>query len=194
MLEPGAAPGLVPSAPESLPTAPGVVELAPREDGLTGFDVHFSSGARTRCISGAGALDQLPALAAEVGLAGTSGFLCDARLVFAQKNLVDVLGKQLGGTLARPVREDRKSLAEVEAMCEVLSARGLSRDGFVVALGGGVLTDLAGLAAALYPRGIPWISAPTTLLAQVDAGLGERPAPTCAQGKIWWARSTSPGW
>jgi 3-dehydroquinate synthetase len=165
------------------PSAPGVTTLPARADGLTGFDVQFASGARTRCISGAGSLPQLPALAAEVGLTGTSGFLCDAQLVFLQRPLVDALGKALGGTLARAVREDRKQLVEVEAMTDVLSQRGLDRGGFVVALGGGVLTDLAGLAAALYLRGVPWVSAPTTLLSQVDAGLGGKTGANLRSGK-----------
>jgi len=166
-----------------LARAAGVTELPARADGLRGFDVQFASGAQTRCLTGPGALARLPALAAEVGLSGTSGFLCDAKLVFAQKPLVDALGQALGGALARPVREDRKSLAEVEAMAEVLSARGLGRDGFVVALGGGVLTDLAGLAAALYQRGVPWVCAPSTLLAQVDAGLGGKTGANLRAGK-----------
>ena len=172
-------------APHSSPAAPaaGLVELPARNDGLRGFDVQFASGARTRCITGPGALARLPALLEELGLTGTAGFLCDAQLVFLQRERVEQLGSQLGGTLARAVREDRKSLAEVEAMCEVLSARGLSRDGFVVALGGGVLTDLAGLAAALYQRGIPWVSLPTTLLAQVDAGLGGKTGANLRAGK-----------
>ncbi len=167
----------------SNPPRAGLLELAPRADGLSGFDVQFASGARTRCITGPGALAHLPALLEELGLAGTSGFLCDAQLVFLQRERVERLGSQLGGTLARAVREDRKSLAEVEAMCEVLAARGLGRDGFVVALGGGVLTDLAGLAAALYQRGIPWVSLPTTLLAQVDAGLGGKTGANLRAGK-----------
>lgn len=161
----------------------GVTTLPARAAGLTGFDVQFASGAQTRCISGAGALQQIPALAAELGLTGTSGFLCDAQLVFLQRPLVDQLGKALGGTLARAVREDRKQLAEVEAMTDVLSQRGLDRGGFVVALGGGVLTDLAGLAAALYLRGVPWVSAPTTLLSQVDAGLGGKTGANLRSGK-----------
>ena len=54
--------------------------------------------------------------------------------------------------------EERKSLAEVEALCAALAGQNLPRDGFVVAVGGGVLTDLAGFAAAIYLRGVPWVS------------------------------------
>ncbi|MBS2021219.1 MAG: 3-dehydroquinate synthase [Deltaproteobacteria bacterium] len=147
------------------------------------IEVTFNSGARTRCVIESGALERLPELCAEVGLSGTAGFLCDARLVFAQGPLVKALGDRFGGVLARPVSEKHKSLAEVEAMCETLNARGVMRDGFVVALGGGVLTDLAGLAAALHLRGVPWVSGPTTLLAQVDAGLGGKTGANLRAGK-----------
>jgi 3-dehydroquinate synthetase len=68
-------------------------------------------------------------------------------------------------------------------MCETLSARGVQRDGYVIAVGGGVLTDLAGLAAALYLRGVPWVSVPSTLLAQVDAGLGGKTGANLRAGK-----------
>src|SRR2546428_7855368 len=68
-------------------------------------------------------------------------------------------------------------------MCEALTARGVGRDGYVVAIGGGVLTDLAGLAAALYLRGVPWVSVPSTLLAQVDAGLGGKTGANLSAGK-----------
>jgi 3-dehydroquinate synthetase len=64
-----------------------------------------------------------------------------------------------------------------------MAARKVGRDGHVVALGGGVLTDLAGFAAAVYLRGIPWISVPTTLLAQVDAGLGGKTGANLRAGK-----------
>src|SRR5206468_5700094 len=93
------------------------------------------------------------------------------------------LGAHFGDPVGRPVTEVRKTLAEVDAMCEALSARGVGRDGYVVAVGGGVLTDLAGLAAALYLRGVPWVSVPSTLLAQVDAGLGGKTGANLRAGK-----------
>src|SRR5712692_3026710 len=119
-------------------------------------------------------LRRLDELSAQVGLTGTAGLLCDARLLStAHRDALLAYGTmRLGAPLARPVSEARKALGEVEEMCDALAARGVQRDGFVVAVGGGVLTDLGGLAAALYLRGVPWVSVPTTLLAQVDAGLG----------------------
>lgn len=146
-------------------------------------EVRFASGARTDCVIEAGALGRLQELCAEAGLSGTPGLLCDARLVPLHKERLRTLSQSFGEPLARPVSEERKTLAEVEAMCEVLSARGVGRDGYVVAMGGGVLTDLAGLAAALYLRGVPWVSLPSTLLAQVDAGLGGKTGANLRAGK-----------
>ena len=147
------------------------------------IEVEFASGARTVCIIERGAFARLPALCAEAGLKGTSGFVCDAKLVLLHREKLFALQPAFGDPLARPINEERKTLAEVEAMCEVLSARGVGRDGYVVAAGGGVLTDLAGLAAALYLRGVPWVSVPTTLLAQVDAGLGGKTGANLRAGK-----------
>ncbi|MGZ6144256.1 MAG: 3-dehydroquinate synthase [Myxococcales bacterium] len=145
------------------------------------LEVNFKAGARTTVVIERGALGRLPALCASVGLTGTAGLLCDARLLgLPHRQTLLGLGWE---PLARPVSEEWKSLAEVESMCEVLSARGLQRDGFVVAVGGGVLTDLAGLAAAIYLRGVPWVSVPTTLLAQVDAGLGGKTGANLKSGK-----------
>ena len=143
----------------------------------------FASGAKTTCLIERGALSRLPELCASVGLSGTAGLLCDARLLSLHGEKLLALRPSFGDPLARPVNESRKTLAEVEAICEVLSARGIQRDGFVVAVGGGVLTDLAGLAAALFLRGVPWVSVPTTLLAQVDAGLGGKTGANLRAGK-----------
>ncbi len=147
------------------------------------IEVRFASGARTDCVIEAGALRRLPELCDDADLRGTAGLLCDAKVLALQRDPVVALRDRFGDPLARPVSEARKTLAEVEAMCDVLSARGVQRDGFVVAIGGGVLTDLAGLAAALYLRGVPWVSVPTTLLAQVDAGLGGKTGANLRAGK-----------
>jgi 3-dehydroquinate synthetase len=165
------------------PLAPGLTALPARADGLRGFTARFASGSQTSVLVGRGAINALPALCKEAGLGGASGFLCDANVYLLHKPALDALGAAFGGVLARPVREERKSLAEVEAMCDCLAGRGVARDGHVIALGGGVLTDLAGLAAALYQRGVPWVSAPTTLLSQVDAGFGGKTGANLRGGK-----------
>ena len=149
------------------------------------LDIEFRSGARTRCVFATGALRQLDELSAQAGLTGTAGLLCDARLLATPHGqaLLAYGSTRLGAPLARPVSEAHKTLAEVEEMCDALAARRVQRDGFVVAVGGGVLTDLGGLAAALYLRGVPWMSVPTTLLAQVDAGLGGKTGANLRSGK-----------
>lgn len=147
------------------------------------LEVQFPSGARTRCVIEPLAASRVAALAREAGLGGAGAVLCDARLPGLHPALFEDLRKALGEPVARPIEESRKSLAEVEAMCEALAERRVSRDGFVVAIGGGVLTDLAGFAAAVYLRGVPWVSVPTTLLAQVDAGLGGKTGANLRAGK-----------
>jgi len=146
-------------------------------------DVRFPSGARTECVIEAGALRRLPELCAAAGLTGLAGWVCDSRLLLRHEEAFQSLRPALGEPIARPVSEARKTLSEVEAMCDALSSRGVGRDGYVIAVGGGVLTDLAGLAAALYLRGVPWVSVPSTLLAQVDAGLGGKTGANLRSGK-----------
>jgi 3-dehydroquinate synthetase len=147
------------------------------------IEVRFASGARTDCVIEPGALRRLPELCSAAGLTGTAALLCDARLLMLHEEVLRSLRPHFGDPLGRPATETRKTLAEVDAMCEELSARGIGRDGYVVAVGGGVLTDLAGLAAALYLRGVPWASVPSTLLAQVDAGLGGKTGANLKAGK-----------
>ncbi len=67
-----------------------------------------------------------------------------------------------------PPGEATKSFRELEPLCERLLELGLERGDLVVALGGGVIGDLAGFAAAILRRGVRFVQIPTTLLAQVD--------------------------
>ena len=82
-----------------------------------------------------------------------------------------------------PAGEKSKVLGEAEAICQRMSEAGLDRSSFLVALGGGVVGDLAGFVAAIYHRGIPYVQAPTTLLAQVDSSIGGKTAVDTAAGK-----------
>jgi 5-deoxy-5-amino-3-dehydroquinate synthase len=79
--------------------------------------------------------------------------------------------------------EDGKTLAAVQDLCARFAEFGLTRADAVIACGGGTTTDLAGLAAALYHRGVPVIHLPTSLLAQVDASVGGKTAVNLPQGK-----------
>ena len=71
-----------------------------------------------------------------------------------------------------PGGEEQKTLGNVAIIIDALVAARLNRDGMVLALGGGVIGDIAGFAAASYQRGIPIVQLPTTLLAQVDSSVG----------------------
>lgn len=79
--------------------------------------------------------------------------------------------------------ESSKSFAGLERVLNFLAKSKLDRRSTIVALGGGVVGDLAGMAAALYMRGIPFVQAPTTLLAQVDSSVGGKTAVNLAAGK-----------
>lgn len=68
--------------------------------------------------------------------------------------------------------EHNKTLDAVESILTQLAEKNLSRTDPVISLGGGILGDLAGFAAATYRRGVPWINIPTTLLSMVDASVG----------------------
>jgi 5-deoxy-5-amino-3-dehydroquinate synthase len=79
--------------------------------------------------------------------------------------------------------EAAKSLATIERLGSELAAWGLLRDDVVVALGGGVVGDVAGFTAAVYHRGIDVVQVPTTLLAQVDAAVGGKTGVNLPEGK-----------
>ncbi|MBQ9450054.1 MAG: 3-dehydroquinate synthase [Bacteroidales bacterium] len=74
--------------------------------------------------------------------------------------------------LAITADEEHKTMDTVLEICRWLLAQGANRDAIVWAVGGGVTTDMAGFAASIYKRGIRYANYPTTLLSQVDAGVG----------------------
>ena len=92
-------------------------------------------------------------------------------------------GLEVAERIVFPAGEANKTLATLGVMLEGLAARELTRDGCVVALGGGVTGDMAGLAAALYLRGIDIVQVPTSLLAMVDSSVGGKTAVDLPAGK-----------
>jgi 3-dehydroquinate synthase len=82
-----------------------------------------------------------------------------------------------------PAGETAKSLKTVQRCYDELAAHRLERKSFIVALGGGVVGDLAGFVAATYLRGIPFVQVPTTLLAQVDSSVGGKVGVNLKAGK-----------
>jgi len=79
--------------------------------------------------------------------------------------------------------ENAKTMGTVERLCRAFARAGLSRRDAVVALGGGVVTDVAGFAASVFHRGIAYVNVPTTLLAQVDAAVGGKTGVNLPEGK-----------
>jgi 5-deoxy-5-amino-3-dehydroquinate synthase len=79
--------------------------------------------------------------------------------------------------------EPAKDLETVEELCRAFSRFGLARSDVVVAVGGGVVTDTAGFAAAVYQRGVPVVHVATTLLGQVDAAIGGKTGVNLPEGK-----------
>ena len=79
--------------------------------------------------------------------------------------------------------EEAKSLSTIEALCRGFSQWGLTRADVVIGVGGGVVTDVAGFAAASYHRGVPVIHVATTLLAQIDAAIGGKTGVNLPEGK-----------
>lgn len=86
-------------------------------------------------------------------------------------------------TASVPAGEASKSLEHYVNLLNILAAKKLTRTDAVIALGGGVIGDLAGFAAATYLRGIPVIQVPTTLLAMVDSSVGGKTAVDLPAGK-----------
>lgn len=85
--------------------------------------------------------------------------------------------------LTVPAGEQHKRLETVRSLYDQMLAYGLDRGGAVVALGGGVVGDMAGFAAATYMRGVNFVQCPTTVLAMVDASVGGKTGVDLPQGK-----------
>jgi 3-dehydroquinate synthase len=99
--------------------------------------------------------------------------------------LVEALARRLPRVerFALPAGEGCKNLSELERTLEWLAGRQLDRRAAIVGIGGGATTDHAGFAAAVYLRGIPFASVPTTLLAMVDASVGGKTGVDLGAGK-----------
>lgn len=82
-----------------------------------------------------------------------------------------------------PDGEEAKTIAVVERLCRDFADWGLTRGDAVVGVGGGVVTDVAGFAAAVYHRGLPVVHVPTSLLGQVDAAIGGKTGVNLPEGK-----------
>lgn len=105
-------------------------------------------------------------------------------VIVTDETVYNLYGKKLEAALldytthmiVRPAGEAQKSLEGLETVLEAMFKAGLDRSDLLLAFGGGVIGDLAGFAASVYKRGLPFVQIPTTLLAQVDSSVGGKTA------------------
>jgi shikimate kinase / 3-dehydroquinate synthase len=90
---------------------------------------------------------------------------------------------QLSGVVSTHPLPAGEAAKQQAVLTDLWNSFAIGRDGAVVAFGGGTTTDVAGFAAAVYARGVPWIALPTTLVGQVDAAIGGKTAVDIERGK-----------
>lgn len=140
------------------------------------YDVHV----------GPGLLDQAGSLAASAVKPRRCALITDSNVAPLYAGQVEKSLSDAGfevTTLVSPAGEKSKSMAETSSLCDRMIAAGLDRSSCLMALGGGVVGDLAGFVAAIYYRGIPFIQIPTTVVAQVDSSVGGKTGVNAPGGK-----------
>ncbi|MDG1499161.1 MAG: 3-dehydroquinate synthase [Planctomycetota bacterium] len=144
------------------------------------ISLHVARAARTcHVLVGPGALEQF---LADQGPGEAASFLAaDEHVLGLHKNTLGHLAQLPCHPLIRG--EAMKSFAHLEGLLGSLAEARLDRGSTLFAFGGGATGDLSGVAASLYMRGIDWVCAPTTLLAQVDASVGGKTAINLGAGK-----------
>jgi 3-dehydroquinate synthase len=149
------------------------------------LEIPVELGTRRYAISvGHGLARLLPDLLA--GLRGRRSVLVASRRVFALHGpAVERSLRGLGPVHVATVPDGErfKTRATLDAVYDAFLAARLGRDGLVVALGGGVVGDLAGFAAATWMRGVDWVGIPTTLLSMVDSSIGGKVGVNHAKAK-----------
>ncbi|MEA4834415.1 MAG: 3-dehydroquinate synthase [Anaeromusa sp.] len=135
----------------------------------------------------AGVLGQLPALCSQAALkAGKTLVVTDenVRPLYGEavKNVLEAAGWQVRLAVV-PAGESAKTFAWAQRLYDEALLAGIDRKRPIMALGGGVVGDLAGFVAATFLRGVPFVQLPTTLLAQVDSSVGGKVAVNHPQGK-----------
>jgi 3-dehydroquinate synthase len=149
-----------------------VARLAPRSLPIN------APGLKHEILLGYGLLQRLPAILEERNLTGPTVVVTDEHLIHE----LPMTNDQLPITIL-PAGEDHKNLSSVQKLYDAFLQHGLDRTGTVIAIGGGVLGDMTGFAAATFMRGVRWVNVPTTLLAMVDASLGGKTGVDLPQGK-----------
>jgi len=143
-------------------------------------------GSACRVLVGRGLLARAGELVREAGLRGTCALITDENVARhhgdSARQSLEAAGYRVE-LLAVPAGEESKSMRVAEDLCDRMIEAGHDRSSFVVALGGGVVGDLAGFVAAIYQRGIPFVQIPTTIVAQVDSSIGGKTGVNARAGK-----------
>jgi 3-dehydroquinate synthase len=137
-------------------------------------------------LVGRGMLNSLPSEIQQLGSFSSYGLVTDevVRPLVAEPLQNQLRSDGMDTTLiALPAGESAKTMGTVLDLCQQLFAYGFDRRSLLLAVGGGVVGDITGFAAAIYMRGIPYIQVPTTLLAQVDSSLGGKTGVDLPTGK-----------
>ena len=135
---------------------------------------------------GNGLLPSLGVRCRQFGLARRCAVISDTRVAPLYAEMALRALRESGfepALITVPAGETAKSLKNVHACYDQLAVQRLERKSFIVALGGGVVGDLAGFVAATYLRGLPYVQVPTTLLAQVDSSVGGKVGVNLKAGK-----------
>ncbi|WP_193213975.1 3-dehydroquinate synthase [Luteolibacter marinus] len=132
-------------------------------------------------------------LLADAGRAILSAGLSGKAAIITDSNVAEFHGPTLLNALTEagfsasmhciPAGESSKSMSLAEDLCAELADSGHDRRSFIVALGGGVVGDLAGFVASIFYRGVPFVQIPTTIVAQVDSSVGGKTGVNLPQGK-----------
>jgi 3-dehydroquinate synthase len=149
--------------------------------------VHVPLGARSyEIVIGPGLLSELGGHCASLKLGSRCAVISDRNVAPKFARAAQLSLKKVGFDavlITVPAGETAKSVKMVEHCYDALARHRLERKSFIVALGGGVVGDLAGFVAATYLRGIAFVQVPTTLLAQVDSSVGGKVGVNLKAGK-----------
>jgi 3-dehydroquinate synthase len=135
---------------------------------------------------GYGVLNKLGEKMKKAALSGTATIISDEDVFSLYGSKVEEILKDSGfavGSFVVPPGEETKNIDYTSRIYDFLVAHRMERDDIIIALGGGMVGDLAGFVAATFLRGVPWIQVPTSLIAMVDASIGGKVGINHPEGK-----------
>jgi len=169
--------------------ADAVVPMADRdvvERALPSLQTLAELPSGTKMLWASSASGEYPVLVGTNLLGSEAGAAAGRRFCVTDRAVGALYAERLGGleaTVEVEPGERAKTLAEAERVLRELAEAGMTRGDHLVALGGGVVGDLAGLCAHLYQRGVPVVQVPTTLVSQVDSAYGGKTGVDLPEGK-----------